>query len=307
MLHAVASVPYSLLTNARPKCWRVIATAGQLLEINYDVPDLKITDPVKKAIQDGESEKLVPHEAFEAHKAKQAAEQEATMAAYGMDGRWNRRMQDKLEGMANVNLQGTIVSIIARGGASAMNIMRPLRNGFGAEERGRAEEEAPVSRSSIDRMRKELEAKQGVIKFPIKVVDGEIDVCIQSFSATEEEPSRVGLYVVLKDEVEKLGLDDDSQQATDGGKETDPALQHTVVKKEMTRLERDIGTLSNRVQTLTSGAEFNKQYEISFFEKSMAMNKASTYWPIIQLTVLVVAGVAQANHIVRYMKTKRIM
>jgi hypothetical protein len=36
------------------------------------------------------------------------------------------------------------------------------------------------------------------------------------------------------------------------------------------------------------------------------MNRASQYWPIIHLVVLLVTGFTQANHIIRFFKSRHI-
>jgi hypothetical protein len=99
--------------------------------------------------------------------------------------------------------------------------------------------------------------------------------------------------------------DDDEQDPKTSKKGWD-SLDANEISSKMSRLQRDLQTLQNRVKACLNNADFNKDQEAAFHEQSVSMNRAATYWPIIQLMVLLVTGFTQANHIVRYLKQHHI-
>ena len=74
----------------------------------------------------------------------------------------------------------------------------------------------------------------------------------------------------------------------------------------MTRLERDMSTFTRRVKSILDRADVNKDQEVSFHDQSIAMNRAASYWPIIRLVFLFLTGFVQVNHIIQFMKSRRI-
>jgi hypothetical protein len=165
--------------------------------------------------------------------------------------------------------------------------------------------------SGSDRVRQELTQREGSIQFQTGEDDGTVDICVQSIIANKNNPTRVSLNVtmdVTADAKEESPPQEGGEPAQEGGeKKEGELLAPDSVKAQMSRLERDLQTLSNRVKAILNNADFNKDQEVAFHEQSVAMSRASTYWPAIQLVVLLVTGFTQANHIVRYMKSRHIV
>ena len=210
-----------------------------------------------------------------------------------MDKEWNKRLQEKLERMKNKKIRDLSItvsqsSVYAGGLGDKLVGTRSRRNQDFVSGRGR--------------IREELTKKEGLIKFFTTDMDGKVDICVQSIIASTKGPSRVSLNVTMEQTDES-----EVDAANDGGSSEGDAMGHDEVKSQMGRFERDLATLKSRVKHIINNADFNKEQSVDFHEQSVAMSKAATYWPIIQLIVIVVAGFTQVNHIVTYMKTRHIV
>ena len=56
-----------------------------------------------------------------------------------------------------------------------------------------------------------------------------------------------------------------------------------------------------------SEADFAKERDSVYHTKTDAMNKATTFWPIMHVCILLATGFTQANHIVQFFKKRRII
>jgi hypothetical protein len=210
-----------------------------------------------------------------------------------MDARWNHRMKEKWNRMKSKIVQDMSITVTQKGGNTSVLASRQRQTKRSVDER--------VKMNATGRIREALTERQGTIEFLTGDTDGTVDICVQSINAEKSSPSRFMLNVTVEQT-----MDPEQQEVMDRqNKGLDP-LETNMVKVQMSRLERDMQTLSNRVSTILKNADVNKDQEVAFHDQSAAINRAATYWPIIRLTVLVVTGFTQANHIVRYMKTHHI-
>jgi hypothetical protein len=212
-----------------------------------------------------------------------------------MDASWSHQkiIKEKLSRMKSKALQDMSITISQKGGNVGALASRQRRTQMSVDER--------IKMSATGRIREELTEQQGTIEFMTGDTDGTVDICVQSISALTSSPSRFMLNVTVEQTI-----DPEQQEVMDRQIDGVDPLETNEVKVQMSRLERDMQTLSNRVSTILSNSAVNKDQEVAFHDQSAAMNRAATYWPIIRLTVLVVTGFTQANHIVRYMKTHHI-
>lgn len=203
----------------------------------------------------------------------------------GADADWNRRMKEKLERMKQKKMREMSITVTQKSGLASSSRER------------RTTEEKTIGQG---RVREELKEREGTIEFRTGKDDGTVDICVQSITANRNSPSRVMLNVtmVMSDELEaEENIIDEN---------AGDALEHSELKSQMTRLERDLQTLNNRVLATLNNAEFNKDQEAEFHARSVRIGAAALYWPIIQITVIIVTGFTQANHIVKYMKAHHI-
>lgn len=282
--------PYILLTNTRSKCFSVIAPHDQVITVEYHAPDL-ILPPDTMA------------EATQKRRLEQGKEEPA-----GLDSEWNKRMKERLERIKNKKMRDTSITVMQRGLSFSNTKDNKQTTNF--------DEEGNIVTSGTGRIREELSQENGRIEFLTGKDAGTVEICVQSISASPKRPAR--LHVMVKDEASDNEYDDDdgyyddddhvSDSKANTKKVKDPDhLEHRELTQTMTRLERDLQSLQNRIKACINNADFNKDQEHKFHEQSVSMNRATKYWPIIQLIVLILTGFTQANHIVGYLKSHRIV
>ena len=218
----------------------------------------------------------------------------------GMDSMWERRMKERMERIKSKKLRDTSLTVSQKG--ISINVIADAKQTTSMDEEGN-----PVT-SGHGRIREELSAKKGSIKFLVGNDSGTVEICVQSIVASTNKPARIHLKVDMAASEEEENNDEyDGGSGTKKETPKDPEhLEHHQISSKMSRLERDLQTLQNRVKACINNADYNKDQEAIFHEQSISMNRASKYWPIIQLIVLIVTGFTQANHIVRYLKTHHI-
>jgi emp24/gp25L/p24 family/GOLD len=208
--------------------------------------------------------------------------------AEGPDAEWNRRMKEKLERMKQKKMRDISITVTQKAGLSGALSSRQRRR-YGDEEKV----------SGQGRVREELSKRQGTIEFLTGEDDGTVDICVQSIVANRNSPSRIALNVTMVADDE-----DEDEEEAEGTKSK--AIDHQAAKAEMSRLERDLQALNNRARVVLSNADFNNEQQGAFIDQSVSMHSAATYWPIIQVLIIIVTGITQANHIIRYMRTHHI-
>lgn len=216
---------------------------------------------------------------------KNAEESKGAEEAEGPDAEWNRRMKEKLERMKQKKMRDISITVTQKAGLSGALSSRQRRR-YGDEEKV----------SGQGRVREELTKRQGTIEFLTGGDDGTVDICVQSIVANRNSPSRIALNVTMV-------ADDEEEEQEDGKSKT---IDHQAAKAEMSRLERDLQALNNRARAVLSNADFNNEQQGAFIDQSVSMHSAATYWPIIQVLIIIVTGITQANHIITYMRTHHI-
>ena len=242
----------------------------------------------------------------EASKKVEPKQEEEKFDADGLDNQWNRRMKDRLERIKSKKLRDTSVTVSQKG--------EPVSTSSSNSKQSTTyDADGTLVTSGTGRVREELASKQGRIEFLTGKDAGTVEVCVQSILASTKKPARFHLRVDMAASDEEYDDDDEYWDDDDGDVEQKQAktknpehLEHRELSTKMSRLERDLQTLQNRAKACLNNADYNKDQENIFHEQSVSMHRASKYWPIIQVTVLLVTGFTQANHIVRYLKTHHI-
>jgi len=78
-------------------------------------------------------------------------------------------------------------------------------------------------------------------------------------------------------------------------------------QEHFTYLERMVYNMASEAELLMGVADDVKVEEAKFFQKSIEINAAAKWWPIMHLCVLLVTGYTQATHIVRFFKSRHII
>jgi len=279
-----------ILDSTRSKCFSVIAPHNQIIKIQYEAPDLVIMEGMTEATRRAQEE--------EEAKKKETEKKEGED---GMDVMWNQRMKERMERIKSKKLRDTSVTVAQKG--ATVNVIANAKQSTTYDSEGN-----PIV-SGTGRIREELTMKKGRIEFLVGNESGNVEICVQSIIASTKKPARIHLKVDMLADEDDQEYDDDEYigEKTKKEKTKDPEhLDHHEITSKMSRLERDLQTLQNRVKACLNNADYNKDQEAIFHGQSISMNRASKYWPIIQLLVLILTGFTQANHIVRYLKRHHI-
>jgi len=287
----VHGLPYMILDSTRSKCYSVIAPHNQIIKVEFEAPDLVIAENMVEATRRAEEEAKA-----EVQKQK---DKFPTPEEEGMDSMWNKRMKERMERIKSKKLRDTTISVSQKG-ASVKFIAK-------SEQTTTYDQDDNPIISGNGLVREELTHKKGRIEFMTGNDSGTVEICVQSIIASTKKPTRVHIKVDMLADDEEYNDDEYGGEYSEEQQAKDPDhLEHKELASKMSRLERDMKTLNNRVKAALNNADFNKDQETIFHEQSISMNRASKYWPIIQLIVLIITGFTQANHIVRYLKSHHI-
>jgi hypothetical protein len=102
--------------------------------------------------------------------------------------------------------------------------------------------------------------------------------------------------------IEELG-DDDEQFY----KKNSPQPPMLGADAHLTDIEMHMARIESNIHAMLSEADLSKERDSIYHEKTDAMHKATIFWPILHVGILLITGFTQANHIVRFFKTRRII
>lgn len=129
-------------------------------------------------------------------------------------------------------------------------------------------------------------------------VDGIAMICIRSSTASEKLPQRFGIRVDTSEQDPRILL-----PSTNDGEEAKGAD----VDKHLSHMEMELQRITLAMNHVLREADFNKDQDGLFHKQTIAMHSATTFWPIVQVCILLITGFTQANHIVRFFKSRRIV
>jgi DNA-binding IclR family transcriptional regulator len=156
--------------------------------------------------------------------------------------------------------------------------------------------EAPVL-SRLKNTMEKLSGPRGNITHLMES-DGEADVCVswQHYQRQHRsEVHRIGLSVVI----------DSSAAARNALRAANsPALD---VDAHLSHMEVELQRMRTAMRAVLSEADFAKDRDSLYHQEARDLDQATIFWPIVQVCVLVMTGVAQVSHIVNFFKSRRII
>lgn len=181
----------------------------------------------------------------------------------GLDERFNRRFQDKMRALQRVGKTLTDVSIVVYQKGDTVSSARESSTTIGG-----------------GRVREELTTRKGSLEYTTSLTrDAPVEICVQSMAANSKSPERVALEVSRRVKITKEQKEEQERQAQ----------QHiSAISGELVQLDR-------KLEMILANADFSKEQEVEFHEQSLAMNKASQYWPLIHIGVLLITGFTQVR------------
>jgi hypothetical protein len=145
----------------------------------------------------------------------------------------------------------------------------------------------------------QIEDYEGELLFETGKIDGHVEICVQSLSATSASPSRVALNITVQATADENAIVDQPQN--EPPMVLDPTAMYQLhtshITGEMTRLH-------NRIREIVSNAEYSRDVEVGFHQQSVSLNKAVRYWPAFRILILIVAGYLQVSYVLGYLKSR---
>lgn len=272
---ADAGMTYILLRGTGSNCLSVDPLPGSTIDIRYHLPDLKI----KEDLVEG---KILEEE----------------LNTEGMDEAEAALLQRQREVAIKRARQGKDVSIaISQRTPFPLPGAEPIKNPPPnvPRERPRNQREQPTE-------------KEGSIVFETSQSGGPVQICVHSLFANKNGPYQVGLEITEQTDLSQEESDFIDAASAAAAKQralqnevTDTVLVHlSAFSKEMIRAE-------NLVRTILASADVVKKEETEFYEQSQNMQRSVRFWPMFQLTCLLLAACLQVHHILKWMKVHHIV
>ena len=120
--------------------------------------------------------------------------------------------------------------------------------------------------------------------------DGTLQICTQSIMASRLNPRRIHLN--LSTVTEKI---------------TYIAPDQSEVESHLSTLETRLSQFADEMESILDYADYSKSKEVEFHKQSLEMNAAATWWPLIQIVVLIFTGFSQANYMVQFFKRRHLI
>ena len=157
------------------------------------------------------------------------------------------------------------------------------------------------------KMRHQVEATIGSFEFDLnREHDDYLEICIQSYSASTERPSRVTVDVTGVKSEEEIDMERQLQQM-----QNEHLIKHIentnqMVKTQTSRISSELIRMQRRTETIVREIEFSIERENEFRAKSVSLNNAVRYYPMARIIIILMAAIIQIHYIVDYMKSKHI-
>ena len=115
--------------------------------------------------------------------------------------------------------------------------------------------------------------------------EGYYCICLQGLPDTQ--PSRVKLAVTY-------GFDSDY-------------YKKLAEEQHFDDINLDVHILNDQMSLILREADYQKHKEVEFHTKTEEMNNASSWWPIVQVAILVATAILQAHHMKNFFKTNKLI
>lgn len=153
---------------------------------------------------------------------------------------------------------------------------------------------SPGGKNSLSQEVKDI---QGKLRYQGKG-EGELSICVKIAEVPGKKymkPALVAFRVAetgALDEPEAVQIDQKGQEAA---------------KTHLSDMERILGKMIKDASLLLKNADMIKNEEADFHKQSVEMNAASRWWPMLHVVVLLVTGFTQANHVIKFFKSRHII
>ena len=196
------------------------------------------------------------------------------------------------------NMKDVIITITPRDMMGVMIVPHMMK------KKNIPESEIPI------KYRHPLEQRNGTFTYYTGALQGgSLEICIQSYTANVEHPSRVALRIEnMSDQIEMaLALETERQLRLDQQQQVQTEQQmreQKLLSGESSRITAELMRLYRRAKGLNEDVEYTKESESRFFTTSISLNNTVRNWYLVRILVLIITGYLQASYIMKYMKAR---
>jgi len=79
------------------------------------------------------------------------------------------------------------------------------------------------------------------------------------------------------------------------------------MEHHLTKLSSHVMMINDEMQAVIAEADMAKEREMVYHEQSESMHSGAMYWPVLHVCVLILVGVTQAGHMIRFFKSKNLV
>jgi len=147
-----------------------------------------------------------------------------------------------------------------------------------------------------------LDKPVGIMSFDYRF-EGKVSICLN-------DRTHSASFVSLKITESAVDSADVGESDNHSGLKKEIDKSDAVQKKanvHMTDMEKHLTGMVGETKMLLTMADLIKNEEATFHQQSLDMNSASKWWPIIHLSVLLVTGFTQVNHMINFFKHRHII
>jgi hypothetical protein len=161
----------------------------------------------------------------------------------------------------------------------------------------------PAPKPPSGRYREQLTNRDGTIEYTTGPHEGPLEICAQAASASRRIPARIAIRV-FRDTVVSSGRKLVLQKLAQGQVIRSGAEQ---LSEHSSRLTEELSRLSDHIDQITGAAEYTKEREKLLHDKSLSLQSAVKFWPIVRMFVLIISAYMQTHYVVSFMKRRHII
>jgi len=132
-----------------------------------------------------------------------------------------------------------------------------------------------------------------------------LQICVRDKNVSEKSPKSFHLRI------EEYEDEDESEERLDAFEKQERDFENRTPLKSAehhwTFLEAQLDRIEHEVHTILREADFFRERDALYHQQVDDMNKATVFWPILHVCILLVTGFTQANHIISFFKEHRII
>ena len=136
--------------------------------------------------------------------------------------------------------------------------------------------------------------------------DSVVEVCVRDKDVSARSPKSFHIRV---EELE--GGEEEDEEALDFFEEITEDRKNQVPRKDVehhwTFLEAQLNRIEHEIHTIIREADFFRERDALYHQQMDDLNKATVFWPVLHICILLLTGFTQANHIISFFKQHRII